>query len=218
MAEALPSQQLISVNEIREGTLVVKGGGLRKVLLAGGVNFELKSEEEQGVLIGGFQELLASLDFSFQVVVHSRKINIDEYLSKVEESAEKEPNELLKIQTQEYINFVRSFTETYSVMEKKFFVVVPYDLIELTKETVRAGFGRLLKRQAPSLMMEALSPEDFSRHQAQLLTRQEQVMGGLARLGINAIALGTEELIELIYNLFNPAEKEKRGIAFSKND
>lgn len=211
MPETLPSQELISVSEIREGTLILKSGGLRKVLLASGVNFELKSSEEQEILLAGFQEFLASLDFSVQVVIHSRKINLDDYLAEIETLGEKEESELLKIQTQEYVNFVRSFLELYSVMDKKFFVAVPYEPVELSKEAVKGGVSKLLKRQAPTFT-PALTEETFRRHHEQLLTRQEQVASGLSRIGIQAIPLETEELIELVHSLYNPTLREKRKL------
>jgi len=213
MAEVLSSQELVSISEIRQGTVVLKTGGLRRVLLAAGVNFELKSQAEQEVLVTGFQEFLTSLDFAIQIIVHSRKINIDDYLKEIETLSEKETNELLKLQSQEYITFVRSFLDLYRVMEKKFFVVVPYDPVEISARAVRGGLSKILKRQAPTFAPEILSEDDFRRYQNQLLTREEQVVAGLARLGIKTIPLGTEELIEVYHSLYNPKEREKKTLA-----
>jgi len=207
MPEALPSQQLISVEQIRDGALVVRGGGLRLVLQSTGVNFALKSEAEQNSLLAAFQQFLASLDFSIQFVVHSRRVNIDKYLADIAAQTEKETNELLKLQAQEYLSFIRSFVELYSVMDKKFFVVVPYDPT-IQKEVVAGGIARFLKRgQAPAIETK-YSDEEFRRHLNQLETRRDQVIAGLERLGIEIKQLGTEELIELFYNFYNPAARE----------
>lgn len=210
MPEALPSQQLISVEQIRDGVAVVRGGGLRLVLETTGVNFALKSEAEQNALLAAFQEFLASLDFSIQFVVHSRRVNIDKYLAGIAAQTEKETNELLKLQTQEYLNFIRSFVELYSVMDKKFFVVVPYDPA-IQKEVVTGGIAKLLKRGQAPVVETKYSDEEFSRHLSQIETRRDQIIGGLERLGIALKPLGTEELIELFYNFYNPVAREKES-------
>jgi hypothetical protein len=212
MPESLPSQQLLSVDRIRGGTLLVKGGGLRSVLLASGLNFALKSEAEQQAIIAGFQEFLSSLDFSLEVVAHSRRVNIDDYLNYISEITQSETNELMKLQAQEYLSFVRSFLDLYSVMEKKFFVVVPYNPVTVTKESLKGGVSQILQRQKPTVTVTEFSAEEFARHQAQLQTRVDEVRSGLERLGIRVIPLGTEELIELLYNLYNPQAREKQKL------
>lgn len=208
MAEALPSQQLISVEQIRDGVAITRGGGLRSVLMSSGINFALKSEAEQQAIIAGFQEFLASLDFSIQFVAHSRRVNIDKYLADIASQTGKETNELLKLQAQEYLNFVRSFVELYSVMDKKFFVVVPYDPV-IQKEVVKGGVKQFLKRGKAPVVETRYSDEEFSRHLSQLQTRRDQVISGLERIGIQTIPLATEELIELYYNFYNPVARER---------
>lgn len=210
MSEALPSQQIVSIEQVREGVLIVKGGGLRSVLLSSGVNFALKSEAEQQAIIAAFQEFLASLDFSIQFVTHSRRINIDKYLAEVEEVTRTETNDLLSLQSQEYLKFIRSFVELYSVMEKRFFVVVPYDPT-VRVEAVKGGMLRFLKRGKAPIVETHYSDEEFRRHVGQLGTRRDQVISGLQRIGIQTVPLATEELIELYYNFYNPMAREKRA-------
>ncbi|MFN7088373.1 MAG: hypothetical protein ACK4NX_00905, partial [Candidatus Paceibacteria bacterium] len=153
-----------------------------------------------------------SLDFQIEVVLHSRKINIDDYLRDIEEIASRETNELLKLQSEQYVSFVRDLLGLSNIMEKKIFVVVPYDPVEITPEAVKGGLSKLMGRQPPTLAPKILSEEDFARYHNQLITRQEQVMAGLARLGIATTPLGTEELIEVIHNLYNPIAKEKGAL------
>jgi len=209
MPEALPSQQLISIDQIKDGVIILKGGGLRRVLLASGLNFELKSEEEKNSSIIGLQQMLYGLDFSLEFVVHSRRINIDNYLKRIDEIVSQESNELLRIQGEEYIKFIRSFVELYGVMEKKFFVIVPFDPVEISPQAIKGQLKIAIQKRPPQTALFKYSAEDFERYRAQLETRVTQISNGLARIGIKTIPLGTEELIELFYNIYNPAAREK---------
>lgn len=209
MPESLPSQQLISIDQIKDGVIVLKSGGLRRVLLASGLNFELLSEDERNSLVAGFQQLLFSLDFSLECVIHSRRVDIDTYIAYIREAVAKETNELLRIQAEEYMKFVRSFVDLYGVMEKKFFVVVPYDPAELSAAAVGGQLKSVLQKRPPATARIAYSAEEFERHRLQLETRVDQVAQGLDRLGIRTIALATEDLIELFHHIYNPAAAEK---------
>lgn len=209
MPESLPSQQLISIDQIKDGVIILKSGGLRRVLLASGLNFELMAEDERNSIITGFQQLLFSLDFSLQCVIHSRRVDIESYISSIREIVAKETNELLRVQAEEYMKFVRSFVELYGVMEKKFFVVVPYDPVELSTAAVGSQLKSVLQKRPPATASVRYSAEEFERHRMQLETRVRQVTQGLERLGIRTIALATEDLIELFHHMYNPAAAEK---------
>src|SRR3989344_3093593 len=120
------TQDLVAIKEIKESTLVLKDGGLRQIIMVGGVNFALKSEMEQNILTQGYQNFLNSVSFPLQVVIHSRKVNIEKYLDEllVYQTAETSP--LLKNQAEEYREFIRSFVQKNAIMEKSFFVTVPF--------------------------------------------------------------------------------------------
>ena len=120
MKESVATQQFVDIEEIKDGAVILKGGGLRRVLMVSGINFELKSEEEQNIIISTYQNFLNGLDFSVQIVIHSRKLNIESYLKKMEGRKELEANELLKNQISEYIEFIKSFVEMNAVMAKTF--------------------------------------------------------------------------------------------------
>jgi type IV secretory pathway VirB4 component len=209
MPESLPSQQLISIDQIKDGVIILKGGGLRRVLLASGLNFELMAEEERNSIVAGFQQLLFSLDFSLECVIHSRRVDIDSYLAYIREAVANETNELLRVQAEEYMKFVRSFVELYGVMEKKFFVVVPYDPVTLSPSAVGGQLKSVLQKRPPATATVRYSAEEFARHRQQLETRVDQVRHGLERLGIRTIPLTTEDLIELFHHIYNPAAAEK---------
>jgi len=204
--EALPSQQFIEIESIQNNAIKLKSGGLRKVLLVGGTNFALKSEEEQGILTYAFQGFLNSLDFSVQIFIHSRKLNIDDYLKKLETRELQEENGLLKNQISEYREFIRNIVGQNAIMQKRFFVVVPYDSIQISK----AGIGLADKIFGRSKSAEETRKEGLEESMQQLDRRVDEVVNGLNQMSLRAIPLNDEELIELFYNLYNPSTVEKR--------
>ena len=124
------TQQFLEISQIKEGVIVLKNHALRGVLMVSSLNFALKSEEEQNAIIYQFQSFLNSLDFSLQIVVQSRKLNITGYLDKIKELEKKQKNELLKVQTTDYRNFIKELIKGGSIMAKSFFIVVPFTLFE----------------------------------------------------------------------------------------
>lgn len=215
MAKQITStQQLIDIEEIRNGVIILKNGGLRRIILVSGINFDLKSEEEQGVISYAYQNFLNSLDFSVQFFIHSRKINIEAYLNKLNARMQEEKNELLKNQISEYREFIRSFVAQNPIMDKTFFVVVPFDPIVVPKAArgaLNEIFGLLKKNQKKE-------DEEKNREQkielgiVQLSQRVQQVLSGLNAIGLGAVALNSDEVIELFYNLYNPEEVERREL------
>ncbi len=211
--EAQATQQFVDVEEIKNGVVILKGGGLRRILMVGGVNFALKSEEEQNIIIGAYQSFLNSLDFSAQVVIHSRGLNIENYLQNFIVKQETEKNDLIKEQIGEYIEFIRSFIKANTITEKTFFVVVPYDSADIAEGSSKIlenipffGKKKTNQQQAQSLEEKIV----------QLDQRTDQVMNGISGVGLRVVALNNEELIELFYNLYNPQAVEKKELGIAK--
>jgi type IV secretory pathway VirB4 component len=217
--EALPTQQFIELKEIKDGVLVLKTGALRRILMVSGINFDLKSEEERNLIIFSYQNFLNSLNFSFQTFIHSRRLNIDDYLERVKKIEEIEPNELLKNQISEYYEFVKNLVGQNPIMAKTFFVIIPYDPVVIPKaggglvEKISDIFG---KKKPDETAEKAKKEEKFSQHLLQLSQRADQVISGLNSIGLRAVPLNTEEVIELFYNLYNPAAMEKRKLAIAQ--
>lgn len=205
MPEAGSSQQLISIDTIRDDTIVLKDGGLRAVVEAEGINFELKSEEEQNGIINSFQEFLTSLDFSLQLMVYSRRINIDDYIKKIQALSATEKNELIKNNIFEYTNYLYSFLQEYNVMNKRFLIVVAY-YPNLIKTSNLPG----MPQQDQNVGINTSSEEEFQRGKSQLETRVNVITNSLLRTGIQTKVLNTEELVDLFYNLYNPMENEEK--------
>ncbi len=204
------SQQFVKIKEIRDGILYMKGGGLRQVLMVSGINFELKSEGEQATILGTFQKFLNSLDFGVQFFIHSRKTNIEKYLANMEECKKGETNELLRVQIEEYINFIRTFVEENAIINKSFFIVVPYDPVSLTAG--KGGFLDGLFGKKSSISKEQQKQATDAENVAQLKERATQVIEGLAVMDLRTVPLEDEDLVELFYNLYNPKLVDKKGV------
>lgn len=125
--ENLATQNLLEVSRVERNALVLTDGGIRAVILVSGMNFELRSEDEQNAAISAYQNFLNGLDFSIQIFIHSRKVNIDGYIAELVALERKEENKLLAELTKGYKDFVASLVSDNPIMEKRFFVVVPYD-------------------------------------------------------------------------------------------
>src|SRR6266705_2707805 len=120
------TQQFVPVSEVRDGIIVLKDKSLRAILLASSINFALKSEDEQTAFIVQFQNFLNSLDFSCQIFIQSRMLDIRPYIATLEAQFKQQLDDLMRVQIREYIQFIKSFTEAANIMTKNFFVVVPY--------------------------------------------------------------------------------------------
>ncbi len=208
-----PSQQFVQIKEIKDGVVYLKGGGMRKTLIVSGINFDLKSEAEQNLILNSFQNFLNTIDFSVQFFIHSRKANISAYLEKVRRRLEEEKNELLKIQIQEYANFIKSFVEENAIINKEFFVVVPYSPVSVAQTS--GGIMDIFFKRSAAVAQK--NKEDANREaMEQLDHRVEQVISGLEQIGLRAAPLADEELIELFYNLYNPQFLEKKNLEIVK--
>src|SRR3989338_900490 len=207
---AKASQDFVKIKEIRDCIVILKDGGLRAILMASSINFALKSEENQQAIISQFQNFLNSLAFSVEIVVQSRRFDIKPYITLLEEREQKQKNELLRLQTREYIGFVKKFTESTNVMNKTFFLVVPYSpaIVEVRAVgegivmKVKEGFGK-------AKHTETEKTHGFEESRTQLEQRVSIVEQGLIRTGIRVAQLGTEEVVDVFYQLFNPGATEK---------
>ena len=201
---AKSTQDFVPIQEVRDGVVLLKDGSLRAILLASSINFALKSEDEQTAFIVQFQNFLNSLDFSVQIFVQSRMLDIRPYVSTLEVAYKNQLDDLMRVQIREYIEFIKSFTEAANIMTKNFFVVVPYSH---TINVAKSGPAALLPfGKKPDAAAENRS---FEEQVSQLEQRISIVQQGLVRTGVRTVQLGTEEAIELLYKLFNPGEEGK---------
>ncbi|MDD5165476.1 MAG: hypothetical protein PHG25_02990 [Candidatus Pacebacteria bacterium] len=207
-AKQSTTQGFIPIQEIRDGIVILRNGGMRSVVLATSLNFALKSADEQAAILSEFQNFLNSLDFSIQIFAQSKKLDIRPYLALLEDRYKEQATDLMKIQVREYIEFVRSFVESTNIMSKSFFVVVPYDppIITASKNPIS---NMMPGKSQPSSIKNASADAQFAEYRSQLEQRVAVIEQGLVRCGIRCAELGTEEVVELFYKIFNPGETEK---------
>ncbi|MFA7308987.1 MAG: hypothetical protein WC045_02835 [Patescibacteria group bacterium] len=194
-APASTTQGFLDIDQIREGIVILKDGGMRMVLLCSAVNFELKSDIERDSVILGYQNFINSLDFPIQILVQSRKLDLSGYLSDLERRGQKESNELLQTQINDYVLYVRGLIELANIMEKRFYVVVPHYPAGFQK----VGFlAQLFGNQA------TVTVNNFEDEKKSLRQKVQTVAQGLQGIGLRAAQLDTQELIELYYSTYNP--------------
>nr|MBP6858162.1 TraC family protein [Candidatus Paceibacterota bacterium] len=197
-----PTQQFVPVKEVRDGIVVMKDETLATVVLVSSINLSLKSYDEQRATLSQFQSFLNTLDFPIQIVVQSRRYDVRPYILSLENRLKEQKEPLLRVQTQEYIEFIRSFTEQVNVMRKSFFVVIPYTP-PVVNQT--GGLGKVLSFFGKKQTTADLTA-NFEEERTQLEQRVSVVEQGLSRLGLRVAQLGTQEVIELLYKTFNPGE------------
>lgn len=194
------TQQYFDIAEIKEDAIVLKDGTLRQVILVSSINFSLKSSDEQEAIVGAYVQFLNGLDFPLQIVVQSRKLNINDYLLKLEEREQAQKNELLKIQTADYRAFVKELVQLGDIMTKFFYIVVPYSPLSDKQKGFFARFQEIFR----AATVVRLKTERFREMKRNLLLRTEQILSSIKSMGLGATALNTQALIELYYTVYNP--------------
>ncbi|MCA9364929.1 MAG: hypothetical protein KC736_03490 [Candidatus Moranbacteria bacterium] len=194
------TERYVDVAEVRDGVIVLNSGALRSVLLVSSINFDLKSTDEQDAIVLQYQNFLNSLDFPIQIVISSRKFNITPYLEMLYNLEKGQRNELLRLQTSEYRTFIKNLTDRTNLMSKFFYVVVPFSPVEDKNRGILPNLGSLFNPRRTVLAKR----EVFETYKNQLWQRVDHVRSALSSTGVKAAALNTEELIELLYNSYNP--------------
>ena len=204
------TQSFLQFSYIRDDTIVTRGGDLRAILMVSAINFGLKSQEEQDALTYAFQAFLNSLDFDIQILIHSRKTDIEPYLAMLQTRVEAADSELMRVQTEEYIEFVRSFVSSANIMTKQFFVTIPFSFAKSHDAGIKGLVRTLLPvRQAKT---EEMTTQEFDAARTQLTQRLDFVAQGLHQLGLRSTVLTTEEILALLWKFYNPEKQETSHI------
>ncbi|HSX02844.1 MAG TPA: hypothetical protein VLI05_06065 [Candidatus Saccharimonadia bacterium] len=196
------TQNSLLISEIKDGVVIMRDGSLRGVILGSAINFDLMSQQEQDAIEFSFQGFLNSLHFPIQIVIKSQKIDLDNYIEKLQALRSEQSNELLGILMEDYIANIRALVDEVNIMDKQIYVVVPYFPPTNTAKTVSliAGIQAALQ---PTPVIN-VTEEEFKEYKQELSQRMALVSSGMAQMGIRAIALGTQELIDLYYSWYNP--------------
>ena len=195
------SQDFVAIKDIRDGVVILKNGQLCSVLLASSVNFALKSTDEQQAILQQFQSFINTLDFSLQIYVQSRRLNIEPYLALLATREKEQDNDLMRIQLREYIDFIRTFTTEVDVMSKNFFVVIPY-----SPAPINIGKGLTSLFGGSPQKVSTPMDQQFEEHRIQLEQRVALVVEGLSGAGVRTITLKSDDLVELFYHVYNPSD------------
>ncbi|MCW1929947.1 MAG: hypothetical protein KIH62_001360 [Candidatus Kerfeldbacteria bacterium] len=202
------TQQHIPFGEIRDNVIIMKDGTLRTVILVSSLNFALKSEDEQKGIVQGYVSFLNSVDFELQIVIQSRRLNIEKYLAKLDTLAKQQDNELLRKQTKSYRVFIERLVEQADIMDKKFYVVIPFSPFS---DKRRSFWARLREVLSPASVVK-IEEVQFQEYKVELMRRVGLVTSGLRSIGLQTNTLDTQALIELFYNTYNPLSTQQKRI------
>lgn len=199
------TQSYLRIGEVKGDTMIMESGAYIAVVAVSSVNFALKSVDEQNALVQGYMSFLNSLDFEVQILMQSRKMDIHVYLDQVRKMMERQTNELLRVQTQEYIEFVSKLVENASIMRKDFYILVSHfpGMINVKG----AGQGLLSKlfggKKSGVVDQAAAKNAKFETEKQQIDRKINAVISGLSGLGLRCQQMKTDELTELLYNSYN---------------
>jgi type IV secretory pathway VirB4 component len=202
------TQQYLNIAEIKDDVVVMKDGTLRSVLLVSSINFSLKSEDEQNAVIDSYIRFLNNIDFNIQIVIQSRELDIDNYLKYLQDKEKVQINKLLKAQTADYIEYIKDLTSLGKIMNKRFYVVVPYDPLSDKHKGFFSLIGEALK---PATIIK-LKDKTFRKYQVMLNRRVETVTTGLESMGVAVARLDSQSLIELYYKTYNPVTSQNQEL------
>ncbi|OGL73519.1 hypothetical protein A3E39_02120 [Candidatus Uhrbacteria bacterium RIFCSPHIGHO2_12_FULL_60_25] len=197
----VPSQRYLDIAEIKEDIVIMKDGTIRGVLLVSSINFALKNVDEQNAIVQAYMGFLNSIDFPIQIVIQSRRMNIDTYLRSLLDAQKTQTNDLLRAQIADYREYVAQLVQLGDIMQKRFYVVVPLD--PASESQKRNFFSRLTEVMTPAVAIR-LSEARFQEQRRNLMLRVNTVIGGLQSMSLNAALLDTQSLIELFYTVYNP--------------
>lgn len=201
----ISTQATLQFSELRDSLVIMKDGSFRAVVACQSINFDLMSEQEREGVEYSYQNFLNSLNFTIQILVRSQRVDIGPYIDKLTKLRRDNDNMLLGVLMDDYINFIDILSQEANIMDKSFFVVIPYygsaDLeraVEQTKNLFKA-FG---KNKNPGVTR--INRDTYNKAIDELNNRVESVISGLFQIGIHSVRLNTKELSQLFYNFNNP--------------
>lgn len=194
------TERFLDIAEIRDDMALLNDGTVRAVLLVSSINFALKSNEEQEAIIQAYMTFLNSLEYPVQIVIQSRRMNIDAYMNRLRERERTVENDLLRNQIADYRAFVAELVELGQIMQKMFYLVIPYDPLTNKKKNF---WTRLTEAISPAASAK-LNKKQLADRIEQLSRRVEIIQSQLNSMGLTSARLDTQGLIELYYNVYNP--------------
>jgi len=199
------TQKSLLFSEIRDNMLIMADGSFRAVITCESINFDLMSNREREGIEYSYQNFLNSLNFDIQIFIRSQRVDIAPYIDKLEAIRRSQDNMLLGVMMDDYMNFVSALAEEANIMDKSFYIVVPYSPNITGERIVEKGkgfFGQFLPKTAATVTK--IDDNTYQKSREEIASRVESVISGLYQIGIRCVQLSTKELGELYYNVYNP--------------
>jgi hypothetical protein len=201
------TQNSLQIAEIRDGIVIMADGSFRSVIMVKSINFDLMSPQEREAVEYSYQGFLNSLYFPVQIFTRSQKVDLGPYIEKLDKIRSEHDNMLLALLMEDYITFMSDLSVQTNIMDKRFYVVVPYipavdaqKTVEASKNFIGNFFGVFSKKEQHVVINEA----DLEAAKTELRNRVQASLGGLLQCGVQGLPLDTQELIELYYDAYNP--------------
>ncbi|AHB42182.1 hypothetical protein RAAC3_TM7C00001G0320 [Candidatus Saccharibacteria bacterium RAAC3_TM7_1] len=199
------TQNTLLISEIRESMVIMRDGSFRAVIACKSINFDLMSSKEREGVEYSYQNFLNSLYFPAQVFIRSQRVDIGPYIDRLATLRRNQDNMLLGVLMDDYINFIDVLSQEANIMDKSFFIIVPFypggDLSDL-RDQAKGFFGKLFAKQSTEPVK--IDQAAYDKAKDEIKNRVDAVMSGLFQLGVKSVQLNTKELGELYYNIYNP--------------
>lgn len=198
------TQSTLLISELRDGLVIMKDGSFRAVIACQSINFDLMSETEREGVEYSYQNFLNSLNFTTQILIRSQRVDIGPYLERLTKIRRNNENMLLGVLMDDYINFIDVLSQEANIMDKSFFIVIPYypdANAEKALQQVKGLFGNK-KNKTPEVTK--IDRATYDKAITEINNRVETVTSGLFQIGIHSVRLNTKELAALYYNFNNP--------------
>lgn len=202
------SQNSLQMAEVRDGIVIMNDGSFRSVVMVKSINFDLMSPEEREAVEFSYQGFLNSLYFPIQISVRSQKVDLGPYIEKLDKIRTEHDNMLLALLMEDYITYMDQLSRQTNIMDKKFYVIIPYfPLVDMQKtlsasKGLISGLSTMFSKKPQNQI--TINEADLVKAKDELRNRVQSVLGGLMQCGIQGLPLDTQELIELYYDSYNP--------------
>ena len=203
--KATSTQNSLIFSELRDSMVVMNDGSFRAIVACKSINFDLMSSRERDGVELSYQDFLNALYFPIQIFIRSQRVDIGPYLDKLDALRRDQDNMLLGVLMDDYINFIDVLSQEANIMDKSFFVVIPYfptgdvtNLVQQSKGIFSILFGSKKEN------VTKIDTETYAKAKEEIKNRVDSVIGGLMRVGVYSIQLNTKQLGELYYNIYNP--------------
>lgn len=201
------TQNTLQIAEIRDGVVIMNDGSYRSVVMCKSINFDLMSPDERESIEYAFQGFLNSLYFEVQIFIHTTRVDIRPYLEKLDKIRSEHDNMLLALLMEDYINYIDNLAAQTNIMDKKFYVIIPYyPIVDIQKAITQSKnfFTGLVDMFNSKEKFVTINEPDLNKAKDELRNRVQAVMGALQQAGVKSLPLDTQELIELYYDTYNP--------------